>query len=431
MPNVIQNPDVEIAYRLFLPSSEIKTKEKLSLHTSFKIGGSCKCFISPSTEQEIKLSIEYAKQNKSPILIIGNGSKLLFPDDGFAGIVIHIGEPYFANISVKNNLIRVGAGISIQGLLRIATKKGLAGIEFMAGIPGTLGGAIAMNAGAYGKRIAEIVDRIKIMNPDGTIYWIEKQDAGFGYRESRFKNSGEIVLEAELNLKKATSCEIDSQIQEILFDRASKLPLEFPSAGCIFKNPANVSAGKLIELAECKGLRIGEAQVSDKHGNFIVNLGAATYKDVRAIIKEVQHKVDVKLSSVDLASPLTKSYFFNVSGNKIIVNLDKLKYNAGEIGMVVMANSGGLGTQYNYTLKIKGRDDTVYYKKSGLTDIIQTWGNNNVDFNIPKNLASGLYRFSIDYNELGDAKKTSWERYIMVNGLNATMDVATSKNAYD
>jgi len=292
-------------------SYEIKVNELMSSHTSFKIGGSCDSFVLPKTIEGIKSVISFVNEDKLPLLIIGNGTNLLFPDNGFSGVVMQIGEPYFCDVGAVRELpLRVGAGISISRLLEITVERGLSGLEFMSGIPGTLGGAITMNAGAFGKRIGEIVKRVKIINRKGEVYWIGNEEIEFGYRESRFKRSEgaylpreefEIILSAELKLKRDNSSKIKARIQEIVKSRESRLPIEFPSAGCVFKNPEDKPAGELIELASCKGLRIGDAQVSTRHANFIVNLGNASYKDVKALIEEVQRKVYQKFKiSLDL-----------------------------------------------------------------------------------------------------------------------------------
>lgn len=280
---------------------ELKTNELMSLHTSFKIGGFCDSFVIPKTIEGIKSVINYVEQNKIPLLVIGNGTNLLFPDDKFYGVVMQIGEPYFREVRVINeSLLQVEAGISISKLLEIATEKELSGLEFMSGIPGTLGGAITMNAGAQRKRISEIVERVKVITTKGEIYWIGQTEIGFGYRKSRFNSSTgvylpqkefEIILEAEIKLERGNSSKIKARIQKIMKSRESCLPLEFPSAGCVFKNTQDKIAGELIELAGCKGLKIGDAQVSTQHANFIVNIGEATYKDVKTLISKVQQKV--------------------------------------------------------------------------------------------------------------------------------------------
>ncbi len=295
---MVHNPKIMLPDLKFC---ELKTNELMSLHTNFKIGGVCDFFVIPKTIEGIKSVINYVEQNEIPLLVIGNGTNLLFPDDKFPGVVMQIGESYFHEVKVINeSFLQVESGTSISKLLEIATDKGLSGLEFMSGIPGTLGGAITMNAGAQRKRIGEIIERVKVINTKGEIYWIGQTDIRFGYRESRFKCSTgvylpqkefEIILEAEIKIKKNDSSKIKTRIQEITKSRESSLPLEFPSAGCVFKNTQDKLAGKLIELTGCKGLRVGDAQVSTQHANFIINVGKATYKDVRTLISKVQQKV--------------------------------------------------------------------------------------------------------------------------------------------
>ncbi|MDI6839359.1 MAG: UDP-N-acetylmuramate dehydrogenase [bacterium] len=284
----------------YIKSCEIKINEKLSSHTSFRIGGTCDTFMVPKTTTGLKLAIRYVAQNKLPLLVIGNGTNILVPDDGITGVVIKIGEPYFCKFHLPTQCrdtpwrvltIRVGVGISLQQLLKITANHSLSGLEFTAGIPGTLGGAIVMNAGAQRKTISEVIERVKVVDKSGNVYWVKNCESNFGYRDSRFRNSSEIIIEAELKLKKGDTVKIKNEIQEILKKREASLPLKLPSAGCVFKNPNNAIAGKLIELAGCKGLRSGDAQVSSKHANFIVNIGNATYKDVKTLISDVQHKV--------------------------------------------------------------------------------------------------------------------------------------------
>ncbi|MCK4352176.1 UDP-N-acetylmuramate dehydrogenase [candidate division WOR-3 bacterium] len=302
-----------------LKLSNTKFNERMDLHTSFEIGGPCDIFVTPKTYLEIKYVIDFVNQNKLSLLIIGNGTNLLVPDKGLHGVVVKIGSPCFCEFHLSNESITVEVGISFSMFAEIVANQGLSGLEFAVGIPGTLGGAIVMNAGAQGKRIGDIVERVKVMDREGSVYWLKNSEINFGYRESRFKNSNEIILEAKLHLKKGNQTKIKEQIQEILKERELRLPLEFPSAGCVFKNPQNIparhfparpaptseagrrqtagwafaggSAGKLIELSGLKGLKVGDAQISTKHANFIVNLGKATYKDVVTLISEVQHQV--------------------------------------------------------------------------------------------------------------------------------------------
>jgi UDP-N-acetylmuramate dehydrogenase len=269
----------------------IRKNESMSAHTSFKIGGPCKVFIAPETERHVRMTLKWCSENEFALVVIGNGTNVLVQDKGFKGVIIRISEPYFSSTRSHGSMIEVGAGLSISRLLDLLIQKGLSGFEFMAGIPGTVAGAIAMNAGAQGKRISDAVTRVWVMSRQSETYWVANEEIEFGYKKSRFRNSGEIILKAELGLKKGNSDKIAEEISRISKEREKKLPLDMPSAGCIFKNPQDEPAGKLIEIAGCKGLRVGDAQVSNKHANFIVNLGAATCEDVQALMSKVQKRV--------------------------------------------------------------------------------------------------------------------------------------------
>lgn len=272
---------------------KVKTNEKIKAYTSFRIGGRCNTIIMPENPKGIKNAIQFAVKNNLKWTIIGNGTNILFPDELSYDIVIRICEPYLSSIEFipEMHLFRVEAGTLISKFLEFTVRKSSGGAEFLAGIPGTIGGAIIMNAGAQGKYIGDIIKSITVMNSNYEINVVSKEEAEFKYRDSRFKRNKEIILSAEIGLKFRDSEEIKSEIDELLKYRESKLPLSLPSAGCIFKNPPSGSAAYFIELSGCKGLKIGGAQVSTKHTNFIVNLGEATYEDVKAIIDEVQSKV--------------------------------------------------------------------------------------------------------------------------------------------
>jgi UDP-N-acetylmuramate dehydrogenase len=275
-----------------LKNSEIRVKERLSLHTSFGIGGPCNMFIIPKTISEIKYILQYATQNKIPLITIGNGTNILFPDKGIEGIVMKISNKFFGKMVLQNSLLRVGAGTLIHKLLQFTTHQGIGGLEFMAGIPGTVGGAVVMNAGAKERSIGDYIERVRVVTRENCVQWIRKEDIKFRYRYSRFKdNSQEVIIEVELKLFPDDPNKIRTKIQSYLSERRKKFPLEFPSAGCVFKNPPNISAGKLIELAGCKEMQVGKALLSSRHANFIVNTGNATYEDVKTLISKVQTKV--------------------------------------------------------------------------------------------------------------------------------------------
>lgn len=279
---------------------DIKCQETMSSYTSFKIGGPCDILVLPRNIQGLQSVIEFANKRRLPLIILGNGTNVLIPDKGLPGIVVKIAEPYFCGFEIDNELLKVESGIKLSSLIDITMHFGLSGLEFLAGIPGTLGGAIVMNAGAWGKTVGEYINSVKISDKKGKIQWLKRAELKFGYRESRFKTSAEIILEAEIGLKRENPVNIEKQIQEVLKKRAARLPLEFPNAGCIFKNPpahkSMYGAGKFIELAGCKGLRVGDAQVSNQHANFIVNLGKSTCADVQTLISQIQTRVHNKFN---------------------------------------------------------------------------------------------------------------------------------------
>jgi len=268
--------------------------EHMRNHTTFKIGGPADILMVPKDLADIKFCITYAKERRIPLYVIGNGSKLLVSDNGIRGIVIKIAKTLDC-IEVSGERITAGAGCSISELIKIATQHYLSGIEFAAGIPGTLGGAIAMNAGTYLGSMSDIVSKVTVMDLlNGSLHILAKDDCSFGYRKSIFLENGLIILKAELNMKKGNQNEIKEKINRLHKKRKRTQPLEKHNAGSIFKNTANVSAGKLIDAAGLKGFRIGDAQISEKHANFIVNLEKARAWDVLELMKIIQKKVKSK-----------------------------------------------------------------------------------------------------------------------------------------
>lgn len=272
---------------------EIKTNEQMNSYTSFRIGGKCHNIVMPKTAEGVESAMRFAVQNKLKWVIVGNGTNILFPDKSPYDIVIRICDPYLnsINLTAGTFLFRVEAGVLISKFVESAIKNSAGGAEFLSGIPGTIGGAITMNAGAQGKYIGDIIKKVMVMNGNYEIYTLENKEAEFKYRDSRFKTSKEIILGTEIELKFRNPAEIKAEIDGLLKYRESRLPLDLPSAGCVFKNLPAGPAAYFIELSGCKGLRIGDAQVSTKHANFILNLEKATYKDVNALISEVQSRV--------------------------------------------------------------------------------------------------------------------------------------------
>jgi UDP-N-acetylmuramate dehydrogenase len=302
---------------------EIKKNVSLKAYSTFKIGGRAKYFTVVKNTEEISKAISLAKEKKIPFFILGGGSNVLFSDNGFEGLVIKIQN---SNLKIQNEnskfKIICGAGFPLMKLVFKSSEIGATGLENLAGIPGTLGGAIWGNAGAFGREIGDLVEKVKILEVGSSkikIKELKNKDCEFGYRDSIFKKKKNcIILEATLRLKKGNKKEIEEKIKEILKLRKEKQPLEFPCAGSVFKNiPAKnlpkkikekfkdkikngfLSAGILIDMAGLKGYRIGGAKISQKHANFIVNLGKAKAKEVLELIKlikgEVKRKFGVKL----------------------------------------------------------------------------------------------------------------------------------------
>lgn len=268
---------------------EIKKNIAMKNHTSFKIGGNADFFSEPASTEEIGALIEYAEKENIPYTIVGNGSNLLVGDKGIRGLVIKI-DKSFGNAEVCDNIITAQSGILLSRLATIAFNKGLSGLEFASGIPGTLGGGIYMNAGAYGAEMKDIIKNITYLENEN-VKTINASNADFGYRHSIFTGKNAVILSAELELVHADRNEIKSKIEDLRQKRTSKQPLSMPSAGSTFKRPEGYFAGKLIEDAGLKGFSIGGAQVSEKHSGFVVNTGNATANDVICLIKHVQKTV--------------------------------------------------------------------------------------------------------------------------------------------
>lgn len=273
----------------------IKINEPLCLHTSFKIGGPADIWVEPGDAANLKKAIAFAKKRAIPFFVIGNGSNLLASDNGFNGMLIHLGRDSFKGIKPSGTKIRVGGGFSLPRLVNFCCKKGLAGIESLVGIPGTVGGAIYMNAGGYAnpiyKNIGSMVESLKVMGHDGTIKRLKAGQIEFGYRSSGL--GPYIILEAVLKLKKADSRHLMESCLRFLKMKKEKHVLDSPSAGCVFKNPkdSHFTCGQMIDMLKLKGRRIGGAEISERHANFIVNRGGASHKDVIGLVELIRKKV--------------------------------------------------------------------------------------------------------------------------------------------
>ncbi len=266
--------------------------EPMKKHTSFKIGGNADFFVSVKTIEELKQALFYAKQKQIPSTIIGNGTNILVSDSGIRGIVIKIDIQKF-DLKEENEYIEisVGSGNKMMALATQLKKQEISGFEQLSGIPGTIGGAIYMNAGAYGKEMKDIVVSTRCMNMKGEIFELSNEEQKFKYRSSVFNTKEYIILEAKLKLKKGKKEDIELQMNEYLNQRKEKQPLEYPSAGSTFKRQEGIITAKLIDECGLKGYKIGGAMVSEKHAGFIVNTGDATAKDVLELIKYVKDEV--------------------------------------------------------------------------------------------------------------------------------------------
>lgn len=276
----------------------IKENELMKNHTSFKIGGFCDYFVTPDNISQLQELVKYCQKNSIDFFILGNGSNLLVSDEGFRGIVISIGEN-FSDYSVNGNIINAKAGAKLVSIANAALKNSLTGLEFAAGIPGTIGGGVIMNAGAYGGELKQVLKSAVLMNRDGDIFTLENKDLELSYRNSKPAKEGWIVISAEFELKEGNSDEIHAMMKDFNQRRRDKQPLEYPSAGSTFKRPEGYFAGKLIQDAGLSGKTIGGACVSTKHNGFVINKGNATAEDVCQLIeiikKEVKEKFDVEL----------------------------------------------------------------------------------------------------------------------------------------
>ena len=282
--------------RKIISEDNVKIDEPMLKHTSFKIGGPADFFVVAKTIEEVEKVLEFSKQNNIPLFITGNGSNLLVSDEGVRGIVLKIAIDNFekseAKGTEKNIIVKVGAGVKIMALAQELKKQGISGFEELAGIPGTIGGANYMNAGAYGKEIKELIVTTIVLNKEtGKIETLKNEQQNLGYRNSIFKQKKFIILETTLRLQKGNSDEIEQKMNEYLKQRKEKQPLEYPSAGSTFKRGDDFITAKLIDECGLKGYQIGGAQISEKHAGFIINKGNATSKDILDLIAYTKKKV--------------------------------------------------------------------------------------------------------------------------------------------
>ena len=271
----------------------VKLEEAMSRHTSFKVGGNAQIFVEPKDEEALKRLLELINTEKINYYVIGNGSNMLVSDKGYKGIIISMLK-FTSPSLIENESITISAGKTLKELTELACENSLSGLEFAYGIPGSVGGAVFMNAGAYDKEIKEVLDKVKVMDKEGKILSLNAGELDLSYRHSNIEEKGYIVLEAKFNLKKADKAAIWEKMQEIMARRIDKQPLNFPSAGSTFKRPEGYFAGKLIDDAGLRGFRLGGAAVSQKHCGFVINYDNASSDDIKKLIEHIKREVDEK-----------------------------------------------------------------------------------------------------------------------------------------
>ncbi|UCH34777.1 MAG: UDP-N-acetylmuramate dehydrogenase [Armatimonadota bacterium] len=269
---------------------EVRLDEPMSRHTTFRIGGRADIFIQPKDEEDLRLAAAWLRQAGVALRIIGNGSNLLVADAGFRAAVIKL-SPAFKDIHFNGEGVIAGAGAALATVVNRCARAGWSGLESTVGIPGTIGGAIVTNAGTDTGSIGDLVQDAVVMDEGGNVFNIRCAELNYGYRCSSLTLSRHVVLRARLRLTKADSVEVRAKMHRLHLKRSSRQPLGCRSAGSVFKNPPEIAAGKLVDRAGCKGLRVGDAEVSTTHANFIINRGRATAADVRNLMCEVQERV--------------------------------------------------------------------------------------------------------------------------------------------
>lgn len=273
-----------------IPEENIQLEEPMSNHTTFRTGGNAKALIEIENEEQLVAVIRFLDKIQEAYFILGNGSNLLVSDEGYDGVILLLGAK-MGCIRVSGDRIFAQSGALLSQVARAACEAGLTGMEFAAGIPGSVGGAVVMNAGAYGGEMKQIVTRVRVMSPEGEILVLDNESMEFGYRTSAVRNHHFIVLDMEVQLQPGDREQINAIMLDLAAKRREKQPLEYPSAGSTFKRPLGHFAGKLIMEAGLRGYRVGDACVSEKHCGFVVNLGHATSADIWKLIQEVQDKV--------------------------------------------------------------------------------------------------------------------------------------------
>jgi UDP-N-acetylmuramate dehydrogenase len=291
------DPTIIEEIKSIVTKQNVLTDEPMCDHTTFKIGGKADVFVSIINEHEILRLLELLRSRQIPFFILGNGSNILVSDEGYRGVIIEIGSAY-SGVRMLDDIVIAKAGTTMAKLSHFAMENNLTGLEFASGIPGTVGGGIIMNAGAYGGEMRQITYRVKAVTPSGEVIYLSNADMEFEYRNSKAKKEGYIILQAEFRLHRGEKSVIEGIMRDLAKKRRDKQPLEYPSAGSTFKRPQGYYAGKLIADAGLKGLSVGGAQVSEKHAGFLINTGSATAADMYELINQVRTKVKEAYSVV-------------------------------------------------------------------------------------------------------------------------------------
>ncbi len=273
-----------------IDKEQVLCNELMCKHTTFRVGGPADYFVMPKSTEEVQKIVAFCKGSNMPYYVIGNGSNLLVSDAGYRGVVIQIYKS-MSEIQVEGTTIKVQAGALLSKIGNVALEAGLGGFEFAAGIPGAVGGAVVMNAGAYGGEMKDILKSATVLTPEGTVLTLYKEELELGYRTSVVAKKNYVVLGAEFELQPRDTEMIRAKMDELKVQRVTKQPLEYPSAGSTFKRPEGYFAGKLIQDAGLRGFQVGGAQVSEKHCGFVINIGDATAADILELMKQVSDKV--------------------------------------------------------------------------------------------------------------------------------------------
>lgn len=289
----MENNSIENMFCMTLGSDNVRLHEPMKKHTTFRIGGPADYYLCPHSTEELQKILQICRENKLEFFILGNGSNLLVSDKGYRGVVIQLWKN-FSDIETEDNTITVKAGALLSKVAAEALEESLTGMEFASGIPGTMGGAVMMNAGAYGGEMKDIIREVTVLTREGELLTLSKEEMNFGYRTSVVKEKGYVVISTVLQLRKGDREEIRKVMDELKERRVTKQPLDMPSAGSTFKRPEGYFAGKLIMDAGLRGFSVGGAQISEKHCGFVVNKGDATAADVLGLIGEVQKRVQEK-----------------------------------------------------------------------------------------------------------------------------------------